>query len=59
MKCEMIKVRKDILEKLYSAIEEQEHASGNEDDITLGNIMEARDELQAGKTYEERREDRQ
>ena len=54
---EMILVRKDILEKLYAAIKVQEQIIGEGDfeNVRFGDIMIARDELQAGKTYEDRR----
>lgn len=48
-----MKVRKDILDKLYAAIDEVTDMLYEGKDIAFGNVMEARDELECGKTYEE------
>jgi hypothetical protein len=55
---EMILVRKDILEKLYAAIKVQEQIIGEGDfeNVRFGDIMIARDELQANTTYDEIKE---
>lgn len=50
---EFVKVRKDILDKLYAAIDEVTDMLYEGKDIAFGNVMEARDELECGKTYEE------
>jgi len=50
---EYVKVRKDILDKLYAAIDEVTDMLYEGKDIAFGNVMEARDELECGKTYEE------
>ena len=53
---EMILVRKDILEKLYAAIKEQEQNWYGDEDVFLGTVLEARDELQANTTNDEIKE---
>lgn len=55
-KYEYVKVRKDILDKLYASIDDVIDSLHNGKDIAFGNVMEARDELEGGKTYEEIKE---
>lgn len=50
---EYVKVRKDILDKLYAAVDEVTDMLHEGKDIAFGNVMEARDELECGKTYED------
>lgn len=50
---EYVTVRKDILHKLYEAIDEVTDMLHEGKDIAFGNVMEARDELECGKTYED------
>lgn len=51
-------VRTDILQDLYKAIDDFTNQIAEANDITdlsFGNVMELRDELEVGKRYSERR----
>ena len=50
---EYVKVRKDILDKLYAAVDEVSDMLHEGKDVAFGYVMEARDELECGKTYED------
>jgi hypothetical protein len=50
---EMVSVRKDILDKLLNAIDEEIDRSERGDGIYLGDIICGKDELLSGITYDE------
>jgi hypothetical protein len=50
-----VKVRQDILDDLYAAIEEVADQAGRGEDIRFGNVLQLADELKANKRYSERK----
>jgi Cdc6-like AAA superfamily ATPase len=48
-----VKVRQDILDDLYAAIEEVADQAGRGEDIRFGNVLQLADELKANKRYSE------